>query len=114
MDTTTPTRAHPSDAGCWIDGHWGQYGPSRLIEIAVENGMVLDADDQAALAAYGYGHTRVWLIKDHPFTADWILSQGGLADSAEEWLNEHIAPEGHHFEWSDGEFFLWADEEEGE
>lgn len=22
--------------GCWVDGHWGQYGPRRVVEIAGE------------------------------------------------------------------------------
>jgi hypothetical protein len=31
-----------------------------------------------------------------------------LADVAERWLNDRIAPDGYSFGWHDGEFFLWT------
>ena len=40
-----------------------------------------------------------------------VIDQGGMADDAETWLNEHVAPEGYQFGWHDGEFFLWSNEE---
>ena len=40
-----------ADTGCWIDGHWGQYGPDRLISIAVTQGWELEGDDAALAAA---------------------------------------------------------------
>lgn len=38
------------------------------------------------------------------------------ADEVEAWMNENVAPDGFYFEWSDGEFFLSADDvdEDGE
>ncbi len=33
------------------------------------------------------------------------------ADEAEVWLNATVAPEGYSFGWSDGEFFLWSDQD---
>lgn len=48
----------------------------------------------------------------HPCdTQEAILGQGELVDQTEEWLNEHIAPEGYAFGWHDGEFFLWTTDE---
>jgi len=32
-----------------------------------------------------------------------------MADDAENWLNDNVAPEGYAFGWHDGEFFLWTD-----
>lgn len=73
-----------ADAGCWVDGHWGQFGSSRVIQIAHEFGwqdyLVVHPDDE--------------FIHDY-------------ADKAEEWMNNNVAPDGHSFGWYDGEWFLW-------
>ncbi len=34
-----------AELGCWIDGHWGQYGPDRLVSIAVMHGWDVSPDD---------------------------------------------------------------------
>lgn len=80
-----------ADAGCWVDGHWGQYGSSRVIKLAQEFGWdvyiappVLDIEED-------------W---ESEFIYD-------LADKAEQWMNDNIAPDGHSFGWYDGEWFLW-------
>jgi len=83
-------RADPSEAGCWIDGHWGQYGSQRLLTIASCYGFQMFPIDEDSL--------------DH---AEEIYLE---ADAAEEWLNEYIAPEGFSFGWHEGEFFLWSEE----
>lgn len=99
-------RADPSDAGCWIEGHWGQYGMARLIEIAGEYGYNHPSDNSDAasvLASMG--------PSEHEATdIEWeqVLE---AADDAEAWLNENVAPEGYSFGWYDGEFYLWSDEE---
>ncbi len=40
-------KADPSDAGCYVDGHWGQYGVAHMVERAQEFGYypILDEDD---------------------------------------------------------------------
>lgn len=100
------TKAQPTDAGCWIDGHWGQFGVARLVQIAEENGYT-DAGliDLASrhLAAMGPSTAPDLTDDEHE-----ILSDG--ADEVEAWLNEHIAPEGYSFGWQDGEFFLQSAE----
>lgn len=35
----------------------------------------------------------------------------GLEDEATEWLNEHIAEEGFTFDWHDGSYFYWSNDE---
>lgn len=116
MANDTITKASPADAGCWIDGHWGQYGSTRLIEIARGFGWQLTDEEIAALVAYtGGAETFTQSDGTEADTADWILNQGGLADAAEEWMNENVAPDGYSFGWNDGEFFLGSSEwwEEG-
>jgi len=45
-----------------------------------------------------------------PITDDEHEILSDAADEVEAWLSEHVAPAGHYFEWSDGEFFLRAEE----
>lgn len=104
--------------GCWIDGHWGHFGVTRLIEIAQDYGYELCDDDEKAVHAF-----KDWIDEfegdcgEYHNAADWILMQGGLGDDAEEWLNENVAREGYNFGWNDGEFFYmnhnwWDDQDE--
>lgn len=117
-----------ADTGCWIDGHWGQYGPDRLISIAVTQGWELEGDD-AALAQIAF--TRLDEIGPRGDEAERLVQAFAdehdvldcdvftflveLADEAETWLNDQC-PEGFAFGWYDGEFFLqpneWREETE--
>lgn len=105
--------------GCWIDGHWGHYGSVRLVEIAQDYGFEISDLDDVALATY-----RDWSKEDfldeqtgeYHSSSDWILMQGGLADEAEDWLNDNVARPGFSFGWNDGEFFYmdyhwWSEED---
>ena len=111
----TDTRVSASDAGCWIDGRWGIYGPGRLLDIASSYGFPMDDDDRAIIAAHDAHSDTVTLSTgetiDAVTIAECVSGQGELTDRAEDWLNEHVAPDGYTFGWHDGEFFLWADSE---
>ena len=99
-------KAKPVDAGCWVDGHWGQYGGAQVIEIARDRGWEdAEAIDLAArhLASMGPSTEPGLTVDEHEMLTS-------AADDAEEWLNEHVAPEGYAFGWHDGEFFLWSHE----
>lgn len=104
--------------GCWIDGHWGHYGVSRLVEIAQDLGMEISGLDESALWAYKNSEEQFQdeITGEYHSSSEWMLMQGGLADEAEDWLNENIAKPGFSFGWNDGEFFLmdyqwWSEEE---
>lgn len=100
-------RAMPADAGCWIDGHWGQYGIARVIDIAVSHGWDdAEADDLATRHLASIGPSSA-----PDLTNDEFERLVAAADDAEIWLNEHVAPDGFYFEWSDGEFFLTEETE---
>lgn len=90
-------RALPSDAGCWIDGHWGHYGSARLIEIAHNFGY---GRDGAMCQEYLYGDVS-------SLKCEFIVE---ASEDAEVWMNENVAPDGFSFGWHDGEWFLWSDE----
>ena len=89
--------------GCWIDGHWGQYGPARLIELAAEHGYAdAEAIDLATRHLASIGPSDAPGLDDDEAEALFYAS-----DAAEEWLNSFAAPDGFSFGWHDGEFFLW-------
>ena len=81
-----------ADAGCWIDGHWGQFGSSRAVQIAHEFGW----------EKYPVVHPDEEFIHE-------------IADEAIDWLNDTVAPKGYAFGWWEGELFLqsYADWEDG-
>lgn len=98
-------KASPDSAGCWIDGHWGQYGTARVIEIAAECGYSdRDALEYARRHLAAMGPSTDIGLADSEYDA--LM---GYSDDAEDWLNEHSAPEGYSFGWEDGEFFLQSD-----
>lgn len=107
MTETTTKRATPADAGCWIDGWMGQYAVAEMVTIAAAHGYA-DAEiiDIATrkLACMG-ASTAPEITIDEEETLSFA------ADEVEQWMNENVAPEGHYFQWFDGEFFLSADED---
>lgn len=112
---SSETHYEPS-TGCWIDGHWGHYGASRLVEIAQDYGFEISALDESALWAYKNGDEEFQdeQTGEYHHASDWMLMQGGLTDEAEDYLNENIARQGYYFGWVDGEFFYMSHEWWGE
>jgi hypothetical protein len=108
-----------TDIGCYIDeANWGWRGQRRLVDLAHDEGMPLDDDEKVILDAFDTHGTfykgepvdEVTLStgeKCDPIEA--VNGQGGMADVAEEWLNENCAPEGYEFGWCDGSFFFEPD-----
>lgn len=96
----------PADAGCWVDGHWGQYAVARMTQIAGQGGYdsqrILDLADR---------HLASQTTGDTGLTPDESEELMDASDSAEQWMNEHLAPEGYLFSWEDGEFWLLSQEE---
>lgn len=90
------------ETGCIFDGHRGQYIYGDIISLAVSHGMQLSALDaqEMSIAArdsvLGAGVTATEAVID-------------IANEAEEWLNEHVAEDGHSFGWFDGEYFYQPD-----
>lgn len=75
------------DAGCWVDGHWGWRGSMRVVSIAHDFGW--------------QAYTAAPLDEEDEFIYE-------IADEAEQWMNDEVAPEGYSFGWHDGEWFLWS------
>jgi hypothetical protein len=113
MTETTVPKVTTDQAGCWLDGaNWGWTGPARVVEIAHFYGMPADDNDDAILAAFKESADRVTMtngdVLENP--TGLVSDQGELADQAEEWLNDNVAPEGYSFGWHNGDFFLMCSE----
>ncbi len=105
-------RETPKASGCWLEGSRGWHASATLVRIAHDYGMTLTADDVAILDSYESGLVeKVGLSTGETVDpTECVTGQGDLADQAEEWLNDHVAPEGYSFGWNDGEFFLQSSE----
>lgn len=108
MTVTKPT---PDQAGCWVEGHWGQYGVARMIEIAAEHGyrdpateMPFAQPDIVEIAARKLAAMSSAAAEDITDAEEEMLLW--TVGDVEGWLNANVAPEGYAFGWSDGEFFL--------
>lgn len=99
----TIVKATPEDAGCYVDGHWGQFAVAHMIqraeEFGYENSVVTDLAARH-LASIGPSDEPGITDDEHEILSD-------ASDDAENWLNENVAPEGHSFGWFEGEFYLW-------
>lgn len=110
-DATAEYRRHRAPlvptpvVGCLVGGHWGQYAPARMIEVAAE---------------LGYADREVIDLAERKLAAMMPSTAPDLSDSEDEalvdaddkvvgWLNENVAVEGHMFGWEDGEFFYQPD-----
>lgn len=97
--TVQPTAGEGSpitlEVGCYIDGHYGQYGADRLAEIADD---LLGTDHAATMARYraegDEGDVDAWEARRE------------LTDEIVDALNS--ATSGGYWEWCDGEFYLSA------
>jgi hypothetical protein len=90
-----PDKLTSADAGCLIDGHHGWHAHAIMIRLAESYGYQLTAPVSVIVAAYERTGDGMYV--------DVVTD---VMDSAEAWLNEHVAPDGYSFGWHDGEFFL--------
>lgn len=101
-------RARPVlEPGCYVAGHWGQYGVARMVAMAEDHGY---PDERVKLLA------RKKIDSMQPSAAVGLTDGeeeelSDAADKVEEWLNVNVAPEDHSFGWHDGEFYLWSDDD---
>ena len=103
-----------TETGCYLDSHRGHYMTRDMIWLAEEFGFIVGLSDKFVLAKYEECSHE----KDYPYE---VLVE--LADEARDWLNcgdnegidraikgqnsPPIIPEGHGWEWLDGDFGLY-------
>lgn len=95
------------ETGCYVDGHWGQYGAARVIIVAHELGY----DDATAVALATKKLDAMMPSRHVELTLDEEDMLIDCCDDAERYLNENVAAQGYSFGWNDGEFFYWATEQ---
>ena len=89
-----PDKFTPNDTGCIFDGVHGQLrNDGKVIDLAVSYGYEPDTS--------GVNHS----------SNEFFEWQSIEADYATDYLNDHAAPDGCHFEWIDGDFVLLSDDE---
>lgn len=97
----------PADPGCYIDGHWGQYGVDRVADVAEQFGLKVSI----------FEDPREWRkVAEGEEPSAWSPEYAWdrhveTSDTLEQHLND--ATEGGYWTWEDGEFFLFQTEVEG-
>jgi hypothetical protein len=94
-------KATSEDAGCWVDGVRGIHALAFMVVNLAKHrcGYPLSTEDENVIELYDFGDP------------EWSEHAHAIADEAEAWMNEHVAPEGYTFLWLDGDFVLISDEE---
>lgn len=104
-------------AGCWVDGAHGWRTAGHVVSIARDYGMPLTSLERDIVAHFLWSDCdalELWDGTRVEFSdvVETVAGQGELADRAEAYLNEHVAPEKWIFEWFNGDFVLVTDIEE--
>lgn len=95
------------DTGCYVDGHWGQYGVAHMVNRAEEFGY----SDAEVIALADKHLASMGASNSEELTTDEYWTLNDASNDVEQWLNDNVAPEGYSFGWFEGEFFLWSDEQ---
>ena len=105
---------HEVEAGCLIDGHWGQYAIDRMADIAEDLGayetdLGVCVDDPRWWRSWTTRHAELGMLERINYDWDQHAEAG---ERVERWLNDHA--EGCRVEWVDGECFIVSDDELGD
>lgn len=121
------------EPGCYIDGHWGQYGADRLVQLAVELGWTPSDDEERILVnvanerianmgpRLGEFDQQPWIEHkgydafdpDPPdYESEILEAVIELSTRIEDDLNNDHMPAGLRCGWVDGEFFIETDGED--
>lgn len=98
------------EPGCYVDGHWGQYGPDHLAD-KFDHVIDLDPLDDPRMLRLIAETTESMGYADA--AVGWWEIRHEATDKIVERLND-ATPEGWVWDWVDGEFFLMSicDDEE--
>jgi hypothetical protein len=106
-----------AEPGCYIAGHWGQYGPDRMAEICDWFQIDLDDDDNPV---YWRAAAEAETAEDAAIVRNAVGIGSHLASPEECWERHYEAADkieqllndkttGGFWTWQDGEFFLADD-----
>lgn len=89
--------------GCYFDSHHGHYIVPMIVRFAGDYGFGIDAEVQDALDRYD-GHSH-----EEDFPAEMLIE---VSEEAINFLNEKCVLHAHTWQWNDGDFGLYADEDD--
>lgn len=111
------------ETGCYLDNHRGHYLTRDMIELAIGHGFIIDP-----FAQYALDHYEDWSSVENDLHSGMYECLHSLAADALEWLNcgensgldrpikgqnsPPVIPEGTAWEWNDGDFGLYEEEDE--
>lgn len=100
-DSGNLIRPGDDNAGTWLDGARGWTISAEVIRIAWRFGMPHSDWDESIVTAYERNEEWVTLgaygVREKIDVPGAIINQGGMVDTAESWLNDHVAAEGYWF-----------------
>lgn len=103
---TLTVNGQPAEPGCYVDGHWGQYGPDHLADQLEGFGLVIPR----GIDPRRYRRIREWVEERSAYPYwDGVLANVYLACMEDDRELENFAndaTEGGFWEWYDGECFL--------
>jgi len=91
----------PDDAGCYVDGARGIYAIDEQVAIARAHGATITHDCEEL-------HAETCFESEFA-GCEWA---GDYADKADDYMNTHFPVEGHYWGWNNGDWGLWAIDEE--
>jgi hypothetical protein len=107
--------AQTLQVGCYLDNHRGHYIIRDMIWLAEELGYIIDPAMQFVLEKYedhshedGYPYES---IRDEADNAlEWLNWQGNVTPMPGQ-NKPPVIPEGTYWDWQDGDFGLWREDE---
>ena len=80
---------HPVEPGCYIAGHWGQYGPDRLADIAEGFGWTPEKSTDDPRIIREFNDAMLDANRNDYLLGEWTVD---AADAIEDWLRDHTLP----------------------
>lgn len=103
----TITKALPSDAGCYVEGWWGQYAGAHMVMRATEFGY----SDAEVIALARKKLDEMFPTSGEQLSDDEYEILSDMIEDVETWLNYNVAPALYLFGWYEGEFYLWTEKQ---
>ncbi len=103
---TLTVNGQPAEPGCYVEGHWGQYGPDHFADQLEGFGLVIPKgiDPRRDRRIIDWIEERADDPLNSPLTNAYLMAIETAYDELEEIARN--ATEGGYWEWYDGECFL--------